>query len=135
MSLPVGHFDVGIFLPAKFPINVQEKLFVLDHHVNDMFSFGKEQHLTLQRQKQTDRRQQNKKNSFLFSVPFLIRNIYQGQFLRSACFPMQLLCPLTIHENKQNEQPKYCRGKDKLKNLANIHYLNNILYIQHLYYY
>ena len=42
MSLPVGHFDVGIFLAANFPINVQERLFILDHHINDMFYFGKE---------------------------------------------------------------------------------------------
>lgn len=30
MSLTAGHFDVGIFLPAMFPINVQGKPFVLD---------------------------------------------------------------------------------------------------------
>lgn len=42
MSLPVGHSDVGIFLPAEFPINIQEKLFGLDSHVNEMICFGKE---------------------------------------------------------------------------------------------
>lgn len=40
--MPVGHFDVGIFLPAKFPINSQERLFILDDHINDKLYFGKE---------------------------------------------------------------------------------------------
>lgn len=72
MSMTVGHFDVGIFLPAMFPINVQEKPFVLDNHVNDMLCFVKEQHLTLQREKKTDRQQQNKRSIFLSSFEYEI---------------------------------------------------------------
>lgn len=69
MSMTVGYFNVGILLLAMFPINVQEKPFVVDSHVSDTFCFVNEQHLTLQRQKQTDT-QDNRINEAFSSVQF-----------------------------------------------------------------
>jgi hypothetical protein len=37
VPVTVGHFDLGVFFPSTFPINVQENLFVLDNHVSGVF--------------------------------------------------------------------------------------------------
>lgn len=138
MPVTMGHFDLGVFFLSTFPINVQGNLFVLDNHVSGIFHSLKGQNLTLERQNQTDRKQQNK--IFLFFVSSLKKMKYtSSQVLSSVFLSSYYSHPVPIESNKMNsnwrqanQNKRHCSLKDKPMNLTNVNYLNHIfLYMAH----
>lgn len=117
MSLTVDQFDVGIFLPAMFPINVQGKPFVLDNHSMICFVLYKNSTDYRDRSRQTE---DNNIVFFLLSIfkyKIYIKGSFWGLFFWIVIMPIR-------HPGKQTgTATKILQRKENPKNLAKIHYL------------
>lgn len=114
MPVTMGYFYLEVLFPSAFPINVQEHLLVMDNHVHGVFHPLKGQTLTVERQAQTDRRQQNK--IFLFLISSLKNKIYIKPRVEFCVF----LCSYYAHPEptKANKMNSNCRKSNQNKGTA-----------------